>query len=94
MRRAYIGRGFAWDETWTPLPTVHLLPKALQDAIERLLYADAESHRSPRPRSSVERIDALRAARRIITEWRKGSIDLGEAVSRIESLVRATREWS
>jgi hypothetical protein len=35
----------------------------------------------------VERIEALRAARAVIAAWRKGEIDVAEAVSRIEALV-------
>lgn len=68
------------------------LPKALQDAMERLLEADADSEREPAPRSNVERIDALRTARVLIADWRRGALDIDEAVRRLDALVSAWRE--
>jgi hypothetical protein len=59
--------------------------------MERLLDADAEPDSDPPARATVERIDALRGARAIIAAWRKGDIDVGEAVSRIEALVAHAR---
>lgn len=67
------------------------LPKALQDAMERLLDADTESHGRPTPSSNVERIERLRAARAIAADWRRGEVELEEAVRRIESLVATAR---
>lgn len=68
------------------------LPKELQDAMERLLDADADSDRNPVPRSKVERIDALRTARAVIAEWRSGAVELDDAVRRLDALVSAARE--
>ncbi len=59
--------------------------------MEQLLEADADSDGAATPRSNVERIDALRAARAAIAEWRRGVIDLPEAVARIEALVAQSR---
>lgn len=64
------------------------LPTALQDAMERLLDADADSDRGPEPRSHAERLESLRTARTIIAEWRRGAIDMDEAVRRIDALVK------
>ena len=67
------------------------LPKALRDAMEQLLEADDDLARATTPRSNVERIDALRAARPIIAEWRRGNTELADAVCRIEALVARSR---
>jgi hypothetical protein len=67
------------------------LPKELEEAMERLLDADAESGRMPAARSNVERIDALRAARTVIAQWRKGDVDLAEVIARIEALTKRAR---
>jgi hypothetical protein len=69
--------------------TTRGLPKELHDVMERLLDADAGADSDLVPRANVERIDALRAARAVIAAWRKGDIDVAEAVSRIEALVVA-----
>lgn len=71
---------------------MHDLPKALQDAMERLLEADADLETSHARRSNVERIDALRAARALIADWRRGTLDVHEAVRRLDALVNAGRE--
>jgi hypothetical protein len=55
--------------------------------MERLLDANAGPDCGAAPRATVERIDALRAARATLAAWRKGDIDVTEAVSRIEALV-------
>ena len=61
------------------------LPEALQRAMERLFDAGAQNDRA------VERIHALRTARGIITEWRRGRMDAQEAIRRIEALIPVSR---
>ncbi len=68
------------------------LPKALRDAMERLLEADADWETSRAPRSSVERIEALRAARGLIADWRRGTLDVDETIRRLDALASAGRE--
>lgn len=67
------------------------LPKELRDVMEQLLEADADSDRAATQRSSVERIDVLRAARTVVAQWRRGDIQLAEAVARIEAMVTQSR---
>ncbi len=73
-------------------PKMHdVVPQELRDAREQLLEADADSERAATSRSSLERLGALRAARAVIAQWRRGDIDLADAVARIEALVAQSR---
>jgi hypothetical protein len=67
------------------------LPEALQRAMERLFDAGAQDDRVDGSVSAVERIQALRTARGIITEWRRGRMDAQEAIRRIEALIPVSR---
>jgi hypothetical protein len=67
------------------------LPEGLQRAMERLFEAGAPDERVGEAVSAVERIHALRTARKIIAEWRRGRMDAQEAIRRIEALIPMSR---
>jgi hypothetical protein len=67
------------------------LPKALQEAMWRLLDADTESDRCPTPARRFERIELLRAARAAVSAWREGRLTTEQAVVRIDGLAKSMR---
>jgi hypothetical protein len=66
--------------------------KTLQDAMSRVLDADADSNPSPTPVSRMRRFLALRAARIIFSEWKEEHLTTDEAVARLDALASAMRE--
>jgi hypothetical protein len=64
------------------------LPKTLQEAMARLLDADADSERRPACVSHVERIHLLRTARGTLSEWREGRLTTDQAIERLDSLAQ------
>ncbi len=66
--------------------------KALQDAMSRVLDADADSEPGPTSESRTRRFLALRAARIILAEWRQTRLTTDEAVARLDALAKAMRE--
>jgi hypothetical protein len=68
------------------------LPNSLQEAMARLLDADADSDRSSAPVSHVERIHLLRTARGTLNQWREGRLSTDQAVERLDALAHRMSE--
>jgi hypothetical protein len=68
------------------------LPTPLQEAMWRLLDADADSDRSPTPARRLRRIELLRAARAVVSAWREGRVTTEQAAVRIDELATSMRE--
>jgi hypothetical protein len=64
------------------------LPKALQEAMTRVLDAEADSERSPASAPPLERIRLLRAARAALSEWREGRLTSEQAVAHLDGLAK------
>jgi hypothetical protein len=66
-----------------------MLPKALQEAMSRLLDADSDSDRSPAPPPPTKRIEVLRAARAAVRDWREGRLTAEQAVACLDALAKS-----